>query len=96
MSGVGSRLLSNFSNPLNICIIYEVDRASLEAAGSRVYGSVLVKVRTPPPVVTAEEVVLEETLLDTELQLVNKLAATNNIANDKYNIFFKADLPFSF
>jgi hypothetical protein len=41
-----------------------VDNASLEAAGSKVYGSVLVKVRTPPPAVVAEEVVVGEVVLD--------------------------------
>jgi hypothetical protein len=71
-------------------MIYEVDNASLEAAGSRVYGSVLVKVRTPLP-----EVADEEVLLDDELQLLKILARININAKDKYIIFFKADLSFS-
>ena len=96
MSGTGSRLLSNFSNPLNICVIYEVDKASLEAAGSSVYGSIFVKVRTPLPVVAAEAVVDEEVFVDNKPQLAKRLLKTNNIVIDKYAIFFTIDLPFSF
>jgi hypothetical protein len=96
ISGTGSRLLSNFSNPLNICVIYELDRASLEAAGSSVYGSVFVKVRIPLPEVAAEEVVAEEVFVDNKPQLAKRLLKTNNIAIDKYAIFFTIDLPFSF
>ena len=49
MSGTGSRLVSNLSSPLYICMIYPSDRASLATAGSRVYGSLLVSVRIPFP-----------------------------------------------
>ena len=98
MSGTGSKLLSNFSNPLKICMIYEADSASLDAAGSSVYGSVLVKVNTPLPGVAAEEevVVLEEAVLVDKPHPADMLTKTNINASDKNSIFFKADLPFLF
>ena len=79
-------------------MIYEVDSASLDAAGSSVYGSVLVKVTTPLPGVAAEEEVVapEETVLVDEPHPANRLTKININASDKNNIFFKADLPFLF
>jgi hypothetical protein len=78
-------------------MIYEADSASLDAAGSSVYGSVLVKVNTPLPGVAAEEevVVLEEAVL-VDKHPANMLTKTNINASDKNSIFFKADLPFLF
>jgi hypothetical protein len=41
-------------------------------------------------------VVAEEVFVDNKPQLVKRLLKTNNIAIDKYAIFFTIDLPFSF
>ena len=90
MSGTGSRLSFNLSNPLNICTIYEADSASLEAAGSKVYGAVLLKVKTPLPEEVGEEVVFDRI----GLQLLKTPPENNISANNKCNNFFKADLPF--
>jgi hypothetical protein len=60
---------------------------------------VLVNVNVPLPGVTAVvvlELLFTAVVLDAEPQLVNRLALISNIAIDKYIIFFKADLPFSF
>ena len=90
MSGTGSRLLSNLSKPLNICTIYEADSESLEAAGSRVYGAVLVKVKIPLPEEAGEEVVLDRN----RLQLLKIVTEIKINTSDKCNIFFTADLSF--
>jgi hypothetical protein len=73
-------------------------------AGSRVYGSVLVKVNTPLLALVADEVLIDRVVLDelaflevafvVELQLLIKPAKINRTANIGYIIFFKATLPF--
>jgi DNA phosphorothioation-dependent restriction protein DptG len=85
-------------------MIYELESASLAVAGSRVYGSVLVKVNTPLLALVADEVLIDKVVLDElaflevalaeELQLLIKLAKINRNANIEYIIFFKAILPF--
>jgi hypothetical protein len=73
-------------------------------AGSRVYGSVLVKVNTPLLALVADEVLIDRVVLDelvfwefafvVEVQLLIKPAKINRHVNIEYIIFFKAILPF--